>query len=369
MMKRKIILIIINALLVAAFSVCLAVSGSVRGALRSQQAAEAWAGRSGRRFAQLSVFLPGGSAFGENSIYALREAMDRALADAVVEPSEGGSLYADAWSAPGEVSIVAGRNSATVRVYGVGGDFFLFHPLYLRDGSYISGRDLAKDRVVLDEELAWRLFGSFKIAGFEVLIGGKPYIVAGVVSREDDFASSKAYTDGAGLFMSIEALRELSGGAGPGAGPEGAGLAGGGPGGGAEILCYELVLADPVAGFALKTLEENFPASGAVIVENSSRYSLPNLFGLICAFGERSMRTDEVSFPYWENAARYSEDRLALLLALTIAAAIFPAACAIFYGAKGARYLIIRAIRSVSAKLKERDAQAAEEYRKAHGNN
>ena len=350
-MKKRILLIIINALLLAAFFVCLAFSGSIRGTLRSQQAAAVWAGQSGERFAQISVFLPSGSSFDENSIHSLRESINRALTDASLEAPEGGRLYADAWSAVGEAFVTGGRGSISAQAYGVGGDFFLFHPLILRDGSYISPIDLMRDRVVLDEELAWRIFGSSRLAGLEVMIRDTPYnrlhFIAGVVSREDDFASSKAYTGGAGMFMSYESLNLLSGG-------------------GAEIVCYEIVMPDPITGFALQTVTDAFPVSDAVIVENSSRYSLTSLFDVISSFGERSMKADGMVYPYWENAARYTEDWLALLLLLSYALIAYPAVCGVVYGIKGIRFLLKNSRRAVRKKADDRAERAAEKYRQTH---
>ena len=346
-MKKKILLISVNALLVIAFIVCLAASGSIKKTLRSQQAATAWAGQSGERFAQISAFLPEGSTFGENAVRSLRESIDRALIDASLTEEEGRKLYTDAWSAEGEVSIISSLGTSPAPAYGVGGDYFLFHPLKLRDGSYLSRNDLMKDRVVLDEELAWRLFGAVNLAGLEVLIGGKPHVIAGVVSREDDFASSKAYPGGAGLFMSFESLDDLTEG-------------------GARIICYEIVMPDPITGFALDTMTELFPNKSAAIVENSARYSLSSILKVIGAFGERSMRTDGIIYPYWENAARYTEDWLALLLLLSLALIVFPAVCAVIYCVKVIRFSYGRGRGAIAQKVEARDERAAENYRQAN---
>ena len=329
--------------MVVAFVVCLVSSGTIRKTLRSQQAAAAWAGQSGERFAQISAFIPTGSAFDHIAIYNLHSSLDRALVDASVEAPEGGSLYRDAWSALGEVSVIGERGSASVQVLGVGGDFFLFHPLYLRDGGYISENDLMKDRVVLDEELAWRLFGAVHLAGLEVMIGGKPYIIAGVVSREDDSASLRSYTGGDGMFMSYETLNEISGGA--------------------DVICYEIVMPNPISGFAYNTITTLFPEKDAVFVENSARYSLLSIFRVIGAYGERSIQSDGIAFPYWENAARYTEDWLALLLVLSLAFIVFPAVCGVIYSVKGIRWLIKHGKQVFAEKVDKLDDLHAEEYR------
>ena len=111
----------------------------------------------------------------------------------------------------------------------MGGDFFLFHPLTLRSGSYLTANDYMNDRVLLDEELAWALFGSYDVAGMSIQIGERTYPVAGVVHREDDFASKKAYQDGPGMFMSYDALNAISE---------------------TKLSAYELVMPDMISGFA-----------------------------------------------------------------------------------------------------------------------
>ena len=341
--KKRLPIIIINALFLLAFFACLIASGVIRGTLQSQQAAQTWAGQSGERFSQLSVFMPPDFTFNEESIHHLRVAIDDALIDASLESTPEQTLYTDAWAAKGEVFIDSGRSSTSVSVYGVGGNFFLFHPLHLRDGSYFSATDLMRDRVVLDEELAWRLFGSIHVAGLGITVNGMPHTIAGVVARDTDFATSRAYTAGAGMFMSYESLRNLTDGA-------------------ARICTYLIVLPDPITGFALRTLTEAFPNKNAHIIENSDRYSLANIFEVIRSFGVRGMRTDGFIYPYWENAARYTEDWLALLLVLMLVFILCPIIFAIIYIVKIIRYLIKRLIRHIIKKIEQHEQREAEKY-------
>ena len=363
--KKHVIIIAVNALCLAAIIVCLVLSASVKTPLRSQQAATAWAGQSGERFAQLSVFFTDSSGFSEDDIRGLLASVDNALLTVSLESTPDRTLYTHAWSAGGEVSIASERNSATAPVIGVGGDFFLFHPLYLMDGSYLSPNDVMKDRVVLDEELAWRMYGSVKLAGLQVLINGKPFTIAGVISRESDFASAKAYTGalsresdfagarpntgGAGLFMSFEALAEMTGAK-------------------TGITCYEIVMPDPITGFALSSLSEAITDPDAHIVENSARFSLGKSFAAIGSFGERSMRIDAMAYPYWENAARYAEDLRALLLVLTLLFMICPAVFGVIYLVKLIRYLIKRGKRIYTRIIAEIDRRKYDKYVSEHYN-
>ena len=68
---------------------------------------------------------------------------------------------------------------------------------------------------------------------------GVPFVVGGVIEREQDFASQRAYTVGQGLYMSYDAYVSLTGNE-------------------QAITCYELVMPEPVKGFALDTVKTNF---------------------------------------------------------------------------------------------------------------
>jgi len=342
-MAKKIVLIAVNALCLIAFIICLSTSASIINPLRSQQAARAWGGQSGERFAQVSVFFPETYMFSEDSLHSIHASIDKSLLAISLEETPGRNLYTDAWSAFGEVSIADSRGPVSASVVGVGGDFFLFHPLYLRSGSYLSPNDIMKDRVLIDEELAWRLFGSSQLAGFEITINDRPFTIAGVISRESDFASSMAYTGGLGLFMSYEALYELTYGD-------------------ARISNYEIVMPDPITGFALNAVNEAFPDPVVHVVENSTRFSLGNSFAAIGAFGERSMRTEAIEYPYWENAARLVEDWLALLLIFTLLFVAFPVVCGVVYSVKLIRLLLRQGKKAVKKAVKNYDDRKYEKY-------
>ena len=149
-MIKRIIIIAVNALCLIAFIVCLSVSASIQAPLHSQQAATAWAGQSGERFTQVSVFFPELHEFNEQSIHELRTSIDNTLLAVSLESTPQQRLHADAWSASSEVSILETHGTVNVNAIAVGGDFFLFNPLRLRDGSYLSPNDIMHDRVVLD---------------------------------------------------------------------------------------------------------------------------------------------------------------------------------------------------------------------------
>jgi len=311
---------------------------------------DVWRGQSGERFAQLSAFFPESSVFNEESVLRLRHELNNSLRNSSIEATGGRKLHTDAWSANVDVTLISEHetNPVSAKAIAVGGDFFLFHPLKLRDGSYLSPNDVMKDRIVIDEELAWRLFGAIRLAGFEVLINDKIFIVAGVVSRENDFASSIAYTYGAGLFMSFEAYSELYEG-------------------NASISTYEIVMPDPITGFALSEFTDVLAYPSAIIIENSARFSLGKIFEILGSFGERSMQRDPIAFPYWENAARFAEDRLALLLVFTIILIIFPVVCAVIYTVILVKFGVRQLIKYIKKQIDIRDKKHYEQYKLDHG--
>ena len=315
--------LLIACLIQTALSVfCFAMLGRVRGMLKTQSAADAWKGDGEDRFAQVSAFMPVTATKTLDDIRSFRAELENEFVQNSMEAPEGGSLYTDAYSGRTSLS-VSGKSpgSVTVTAVGAGGNYFLFHPLTLLSGGYISDEDYMADRVVLDAQTAFNLFGSSDVAGMEVTINGKTFPIAGVVKSEDDFATAAALDAGAEassdptgvqsaskamIYMSYAALNAMAE---------------------LPIDCYEIVLPDPVSGFAKKLMTEKFPIGGGAIVQNTGRFSVSRLISVMGAFGKRAMTTNGVIYPYWENAARMAESYAALYLLLGTLLAIMPAVC------------------------------------------
>ena len=95
---------------------------------------------------------------------------------------------------------------------------------------------------------------------------------------------------------------------------------------------------NPVENFALNLVKDNFPGGDStVFVDEGSRYGVSSLWSVIKDFGKRSMRTDGVIFPYWENAARLTEDYAALGMVLFCLFMITPLCFAAVIGCKYAK--------------------------------
>lgn len=306
---------IVSVLSLAAALDCMAGFRHTGILLRSQQAALEWAGAGETPYAQISAFLPEGSALDEAGIRKFHEKLDADLPDLVTEDVR--NLYCDAWSTRGSTSIVGPNGSSDASVTAVGGNFFQLHPQNLLSGGYLSEDDLMHDRVILDEELAWKLFGGYDLSGMTVTIAGREFQVAGVIARETDPYHTAAYTDGAGLYLSYDTWTEMNESA--------------------HISCYEIVMPEPVDGYAQQRVTDDLGVKNAVIVNNTTRYSAGSIFSLLRNFGTRSMHTEAVSYPYWENAARLVENRCVIWMLLAILFWICPVICVVVLTVKAYR--------------------------------
>ncbi|MDE6064415.1 MAG: ABC transporter permease [Lachnospiraceae bacterium] len=275
--------------------------------LDTQNMAARWSAKGNA--SQVSCFFSRESGVTVDSIISFEHALDKALEEAsIVSESENANarLWADAYSATGRVAIQSTRASIEVQAVGIGGDFFLFHPLKLLSGSYFSGNDVMKDYVVLDEDAAWQLFGSNDIAGQIVTIRGIPHIVAGVIEREEGRLAKAAGLDSSVAYVSYETLSRYGTNYG--------------------LNTYELVMPNPVSGYAKQYVSEHIGVAEneVEIVENSTRYSIPSFFKLLMQFGTRSMNGKAIIYPYWENIARGNEDILGLLFVFVVILLLYP---------------------------------------------
>ena len=257
--KKRIAIIAVNILLTAAALCCLLLMYLLPKKLISQQEAERWQGESEQAYAQTTVLSPRDEKMSINDVYSTRTKLMKKMHEAALDVNNDAELLIDAWSTNGKVSVYSGYGSGNVSALAVGGSYFDFHPITLLSGSYIGENDLMKDRVLLDEEVAWLLYGGTDLQGMSLSINNKNFYVAGVIRREEDFADKRAYSDGMGLYMSYDAYSELF--------PE------------AGITCYEVVMPQPVKNFARTAMEELFKGTDKAIIDNTSRFGLPALRG------------------------------------------------------------------------------------------
>ena len=263
--------------------------------LYDQQMAERWSKEG--NVSQISVFFSEDAVEEEIYFRGIEQSVEKALKEAsVVNENPSARLWIDAVSKYGKVTLRSQRAEVELNAVGVSGEFFQFHPQQLVSGSLFSQNSMMQDGVVIDEETAWQLYGSSDVAGMQIMIGQVPHLITGVVERPKGRLEKAAGLEKPVCYLSLESLQKL-------------GKVSGG-------YTYEIVMPNPVKGFALSTLRSAVGNDNTevVLVENSERYKMLSLIQIVKNFGIRSMSFQGIVFPYWENIARGTEDILALLL-------------------------------------------------------
>lgn len=306
--------ILVLAVLVISTVLLSCMERGVTGSLITQQLAKRWSKE--EPFAQLACYFTEEAYFFEDQIQSLERNLVTYMEEASITSTKenGGRNWIDAYSSQGQLIIASSRASLSVRAFGVGGDFFQFHPLTLLDGNYFDASDENQDGVIIDEVVAWQLFGSNNVSGMEVEINGIIYPVRGVVRSDVGIFSEAVNEDAATIYVSFGILE--------------------GEQGSLPVDCYEVLLANPVKEFgketfinALSMSEEEYE-----LIECSARFDLAHRFAVIKNFGIRSMTTKNIVFPYWENRARGYEDISALILVLQILCMVYPVSFVLWKG-------------------------------------
>lgn len=278
--------------------------------LADQQAAARWDEEGGS--AQVSCFFTENTEVDEFMLMSFEKQLEQSLLEVLpteeVSEENGKRLFIDAYSSLGSITVTSEKGKLEeVSAVGIGGDFFLFHPLQLVSGGYFSGNDLMQDSIILDEDAAWQLFGSNDVAGMSVMIGNAPHYVAGVIKRQEGRFAESAGLDKTVVYVSNETLMNY-------------GTSDG-------ISVYEVVAPNPVKGFVYNCIKEKLGVKEdkMVMVENSSRYQLESLIPVMLDFGTRSMQNAAVKFPYWENIGRGFEDVMVLIMMFKFVFLLIPA--------------------------------------------
>lgn len=316
MRSKYIVLGILNAVSLLVFAVFSVIASAVEKSLPDQLAAERWAGGE-MPYAQVSVFMDMTSPLDINGVFMARVNTEKKLTEASIAPEkEGARVWADTFSASQrKISVSTDRATSDANLIATGGDFFLFHPFEIISGYYYSDDDLMHDRVLIDEVLAWQLYGSSDVAGKPVRVDGTYYVISGVFRQSENSDVERVYGMSPRIFMPYEGYTLLGGGE-------------------AVFTCYEACLPNQVMGQGKQIVTEALSAReddpSLRIVENSVRYGLKNRLEIIADFGMRSVVDSPVVYPFWENAARITEDKSTLLLALQTVFLIFPVCTAAY---------------------------------------
>lgn len=213
------------------------------------------------------------------------------------DAEDDGRLWCDAYSYFTEATVSRpDRTAINCTAVVTGGDFFLFHDLDFKSGWYYNETDLHLDRVVIDEKLAFELFGSNDVEDMRLTVGSKTLYVAGVVAYDESGAKKQQLGELPMIYIPQRIAEELFGQR--------------------YFDSYEIMMQNPVDSYAVSGLDS--VTEGKEVVDVTARFELKEIFSLLKAFPTRSYRNEAISYPYWENAQRGVQDVLTLLLAVNL---------------------------------------------------
>lgn len=309
-LKRLVLWITVILAILAALILKL-ISNSQIKSLKDQHAGERWSNVS--KDTQISFFFDQDYGYTYYDVRSFEATVNKKLLEASIvsqSENENSRQWIYAYSYKGKLDLEGKAGKASPVVYAVGGDFFQFHPLEMVTGSYFSDSDVMKDYIIIDRDLAWQLFGSDDIVGQQVWAGDRPFMISGVFDREEGKLNDAAGNNKPTAYVSYEGFNSVMNvGMESGEGTE------------CFINCYEIIIPNPVKGYGMNFINDNFKGVEGKyqVVENSTRFDFLNLLKVIGNFGKRSMGQYSIIFPYWENIARGYEDVLALLLLIRLA--------------------------------------------------
>ncbi len=252
----------------------------------SQRAAERWQSED-LRYAQLTAFISEDAGFNYNSAKQVHNNIVKKLADDSYASQNGEKVALTNTLSQTKLTFKSVLDSCEAQVYFTGDDHFIFHPYEFISGWYYTGDESSDNFVVLNEELAFRLYGGTNVAGLEIEVSGIKCVVLGVTSgplseRENKLWEKdipRAYMM-SGFYENID--NDL------------------------PITCFEALLPNPVKDYAMNIFKEAvmFDENSVEIIENSQRCRYINLLKSIFKEDTDMMRKNTIYYPYWENAAR-----------------------------------------------------------------
>ncbi len=287
----------------------------IRSDFVEQTAAERWRGKNAARFAQVTAFLDESVGLEPMQEYELRQSLETELAGQTEE----------AWilAISGFCQVTVSSDSEQISARGIctSGSFNAFHPIQMVSGAWYDPKEVNQDGVVLDMQLAWRLFGGYDLKGFSLRLNGVPVQIVGVVRLPEAKIEQKVYGDTPTIWFSTGLMERL-------------GLD-------IPLTCVEAVLPDPVSHFASDKLKRvlNLGSGYDDLVENTGRFGFLQSLLTYLHPDSRVVRTSRVAYPFWENAARVAESRCGFYAALLILSLIYPCCVLLFWIFRGIGFL------------------------------
>jgi len=269
----------------------------ISGTIDFIDAGERWSA-SGERFAVITLYTEDNSALSKDQVESWIHKTDAALLESSISPKENARSWAYTYAVEQTLTVSGPKAQTTAEVIAAGGDFFVFHPQDFVYGSAFLNDPSNPNGVVIDNDLAWKIFGATDIVGMELTVNGIPFTVSGV-SRPNSDTGIYAYTYGERprMYMSYAGYLKLFGDD-------------------AHITMYEAALPNAVKGFARNIFNGavSFNEDTMSVMEASDRFSLLNRYNNMKILKYSWIRENKIEYPYWENEAKVSDYHCAILM-------------------------------------------------------
>ncbi len=269
----------------------------ISGTIDFIDAGERWSA-SGDRFAVITLYTEENAALTKDQVDSWIHKTDAALLESSISPKENARSWAYTYAVEKTLAVSGPKAQTTAEVIAAGGDFFVFHPQEFVYGSAFLNDPSNPNGVVIDEELAWKIFGATDIVGMELTVNGVPFTVSGISRRISD-KGIYAYTYGERprMYMSYAGYIKLYGDE-------------------AHITMYEAALPNAVKGFARNIFNGAVSANEETmsVMEASDRFSLLNRYNNMKILKYSWIRENKIEYPYWENEAKVSDYHCAILM-------------------------------------------------------
>ena len=95
-------------------------------------------------------------------------------------------------------------------IVGIGGDYRAFHPFEYMSGGFLPVTCIDMDQIVLNDSIAWTLFGSYDVVGNRVVIADREFIVTGVVREQDTAIDREVGTDAPRAYIYFNAMEAIA---------------------------------------------------------------------------------------------------------------------------------------------------------------
>ena len=343
----------VNALSLTAVLALTLTGGAIARSQSYNRSAEKW-DRDGKS-TQISCFFSEDAGFTTDSVYALRAEMQSKLSSAINDPNGKLPETPDAYSTPigtGYVTADSIKN-AEADITAVGGDFFLFRDFKRLSGAYFGEDDLMQDGAVIERSLAWKLYGSPNVAGQQIYIDGTQFYIAAVIDDPTDKYEKLTADENPRVYVSYDGAASLPqvqySAENRGYGTDGGSEA---PAKLAKITCYECIMYDPVENFAYNTVNKylkNMYNGRYSAVNNTERFKPSRMAKAYKKRPLLAVRRDTLVYPYWENASRIAEFKLAPMYFWRTVCFVLPIITAIWLIWQGSRLVKRNGLKLISA--------------------